>query len=244
MTLPSRISLFSRASPISSQPFMASTRRLESMMVPSWSLVFIMSRSISSPIFTTSSGFTLGSLESSAAGMKPACLRPTSTYTSVGEMPTTTPCTFSSVLKFLRDSSSISSKFISLLFTSAMVTSTSFIMLAGVEAPAVMPMREPAGKAGSSSALSTRYVSQCSPQISRSFAVLELSLPPTTTIIVAPAGQGFSLFLPFRSCITYCSKNSGVCTYFFQGFQTNLPFARVKCGLGGHCYRAFWAHSG
>ena len=79
ITLPSSTSLFSRAWEISSQPFMASTRRLESMMVPSWSLVFMMSRSISSPIFTKSSGLALGSLESSLAGMKPACLRPTST---------------------------------------------------------------------------------------------------------------------------------------------------------------------
>ena len=79
ITLPVRISPLSWASWISSQPFMASTRRLESMMVPSWSLVFIMSSSISSPIFTTSSGLTEGSLESSAAGINPACLRPTST---------------------------------------------------------------------------------------------------------------------------------------------------------------------
>ena len=195
---------------------MASTRRLDSMMVPSWSLVFMINRSISSPIFTRSSGFALGSLDSSFAGMKPACFRPTSTYTSVGEIPTTTPCTFSSVLKFLRDSSSISSKFCSLLFTSAMVASTSFIMLAGVDAPAVMPTLSPAENTGSSSALSMRYVSQYSAQISRSFAVFELSLPPTTTIRSQRWARFFASFCRFAVALHIVAKTAAFVHSFFR----------------------------
>ena len=67
---------------------------------------------------------------------------------------------------------------------SVMVTSTSFIMLAGVDAPAVMPiLRLPAtGSAKSSSAVSMRNVSQDAAHTSRSFAVFELCRPPTTSI--------------------------------------------------------------
>ncbi len=58
----------------------------------------------------------------------------------------TTPFTLSLVFKFLRDSSNIASKDSSVttdsldLISSLIVSSTSFIILAGVEAPAVTPM--------------------------------------------------------------------------------------------------------
>ena len=78
-TLPERMVLFSFASIILSKPAAASTRFFDSIIVPSWSFVRIIKRSISSPILTMSSGFAFGSLESSETGINPACLRPTST---------------------------------------------------------------------------------------------------------------------------------------------------------------------
>jgi len=99
------------------------------------------------------------------------------------------PITLSFVLKFLRDSSSISSKdgskFVSPDFTSLIVSSTSFIILAGVEAPAVTPIDSATETLfkSSSAAVSMRTVfSHCLLHISKSFPVLELCLSPITTI--------------------------------------------------------------
>src|SRR5690606_5258727 len=78
-----------------------------------------------------------------------------------------------------------SNSFSLVLIISDMVESTSFIISAGVEAPAVIPtVLTPLSIDGSSSsALSINMVGQCSEHTFLSFSVLELSRPPIITII-------------------------------------------------------------
>jgi len=68
---------------------------------------------------------------------------------------------------------------------SDMVSSTSFIVPGGVDAPAVTPIARQREKsiALNSSAVSIRCVSQCVSQTALSFAVFELSRPPMTIIM-------------------------------------------------------------
>ena len=109
---------------------------------------------ISSPIFSSFIGSAVGSALYSSAGTYPVCFLPISTWISLGEIPVTTPTTFCSVLILLRDSSSASIKSrssaevfatssafsIGFVFTfSDIVESTSFMIAAGVDAPAVTP---------------------------------------------------------------------------------------------------------
>ena len=136
-------------------------------------------------------------------------LRPISTCTSVGLTATTTPLTLWLEFMLFNDSSSASSNVISSKDFSATVSasvlvsavtssaivssffkisvilfSTSLIITAGVEAPAVTPTKRTDLKSAgfNSSAVSIKTVFVLASQISSSFLVFELCLPPMTTI--------------------------------------------------------------
>ena len=113
LTYPVKTSPDSLASTILSQPAIASKRRLESIAVPSWSLIFIMIRFNLSSTLTSSVSLTSGSEEYSAAEMYPVTPLPISTVISVGLTATTMPSTFWSPVKPLSEASNASSSVIS-----------------------------------------------------------------------------------------------------------------------------------
>ncbi len=216
-TLPSRISPDSLADTILSQPLKTSTSFFESLITPSLSSVFIITRSRTSPMLTASSGFVIGSDERSSKAITPVCFLPTtSTNTSVGVMLTTVPFTTLLFSSSLNDSSSISSKVASpsadaltaavlalsavsavsttssvmaevvstsfSIISSDMVFSTSLIITAGVEAPAVTPttLYLLRSMSLSSAEVSIRKVSALALHTSLSLQVFDECLPPMT----------------------------------------------------------------
>ena len=94
-----------------------------------------------------------------------------------------------------------------------------------------MPTLSPAENTGSSSALSMRYVSQCSAQMSRSFAVFELSLPPTTIILSQRWARVFASFCRLAVALHIVAKTAAFVHSFFRVSAHFFPFAGVKGGL-------------
>lgn len=228
VTTPVRMAWFSSASTIISQPLSASTRFLESVITPSWSFVRIMSKSRTSPILTRSSVFAFGSFVSSSSFTTPACFLPTSTKTSLGVILSTTPCTLPSVLKLLRFSSSISAKLFSELSTvvspdcvfktSVILSSTSFIILAGAEAPAVTPIECAfcISRTGRSLLVcASQVLGQRSLQISYNLRVLELFLSPITTIKSDCSDRAFASDCLSDVALHIVSKKVGFVYTFF-----------------------------
>ena len=225
-TTPSRISSSSLAFIMLSQAAIASKRRLESIMVPSESFVFMMMRSISSPILSSDFGSAVGSLLYSSMGTKPAYFLPISTCISLGAIPTTTPRTFWSELIDLRFSSKAASKLISSGLVcsfkiSDMVDSTSFIIPAGVEAPAVTPTERKREKSyfASSRAVSTRKVGQFFSHTALSLAVLELERPPTTIIASERSDSSNASFCLSLVALHIVSKKKPFVHSFFKFFE-------------------------
>ena len=159
-------------------------------------------------------------------------------------MPVTVPMTLSPVFKVLMDCSRRASKFssctASTLIISLIVLLTSFIIHAGVDAPAVIPTSvQPAKNAPSSSdALSTRTVfSQASRQILNSLPVLELLVSPTTTMAWLTALSAAASFCRNSVALHIVSKifklvNSffAIWTLFFHEFSVEVVWQTILTG--------------
>ena len=137
-------------------------------------------------------------------------------------MAVTMPVTLSPLFKVLIDCSRSSAKSsswaVSTLISSLIMLLTSFIIHAGVDAPAVMPTDRADEKCDTSSpqASSTSTTSlQCCPQIMASRLVLELMESPMTTIASQLCDSSFASFCLFSVASHIVSNISEFVHCFF-----------------------------